>query len=109
LEALVMALPMVLPSVIAVSAIAPPTIARISAYSAAEAPESSRSMLMNVFIFPIPSLKCPHPFPGARAHSLRVDREKGTQTPLATCRWNRVVRQVAGAPERSAAEGLLVR
>ena len=52
LEATVNELPMVLPSVIAANAIAPPIIARISAYSAAEAPESSRIMLMNVFILP---------------------------------------------------------
>src|SRR5258708_37282505 len=38
------------PSVTAAIAIAPPTMARISAYSAAEAPDWSFSMLMKVFI-----------------------------------------------------------
>src|SRR5688572_30811679 len=37
------------PRAIAARAIAEPTIARMSAYSAAEAPESSRSMLMKYF------------------------------------------------------------
>ena len=50
-EAVDSELPMVLPRVIAARAMAPPTIARINAYSAAEAPESSRSMEMKVFIF----------------------------------------------------------
>ena len=38
------------PSRTAATAMAAPTIARINAYSAAEAPASSRSMLMNVVI-----------------------------------------------------------
>lgn len=37
------------PKAMAASAMAPPTIARIRAYSAAEAPDWSFSMLMNVF------------------------------------------------------------
>lgn len=45
----------VLPSRIAAAAMAVPTIARISAYSAAEAPDSSFSMLIKVFIVPFPS------------------------------------------------------
>src|SRR5258708_40035072 len=65
-EAVFSELPMVLPSVIAARAIAPPIIARISAYSAAEAPESSRSMLMNVFIEPFLLSKPPAPFPESR-------------------------------------------
>ena len=42
---------MVFPNPIAAKAIAEPTIARMRAYSAAEAPESSLSMLIKVFMF----------------------------------------------------------
>src|SRR4051812_38894699 len=50
-EAVFMAPEMAPPRPTAARAIAVPIIARMSAYSAAEAPESSRSMLMNVFMF----------------------------------------------------------
>jgi hypothetical protein len=45
-EAVLSELPIVLPSVTAARAMAPPTMARINAYSAAEAPDSSLSMEM---------------------------------------------------------------
>src|SRR5438045_4173372 len=48
--AVLIELPMVLPSVTAAMAMAPPTIARINAYSAAEAPESSLSRDTKFFI-----------------------------------------------------------
>jgi hypothetical protein len=55
---------------IAAMAMTLPIIARISAYSAAEAPESSRSMLMKVFILLfLPQAPMPprgHGFPAAR-------------------------------------------
>ena len=47
---LLMAFAIVWPSAKAAKAIAAPTIARINAYSAAEAPERSFSSLMNVVI-----------------------------------------------------------
>src|SRR5205823_5349278 len=43
-------LPIVLPSVTAAMAMAPPTIARISAYSAADAPDSSCRRVMKAFM-----------------------------------------------------------
>src|SRR6185295_9602135 len=58
-EALLSELPMVLPSVTAAIAIAPPTIARIRAYSAAEAPDSSLIIRMKVIVTFLPLYAAP--------------------------------------------------
>src|SRR2546423_6744357 len=90
------------PSVTAASAIAAPTMARIKAYSAAEAPDWSFSMLMNVFISVSFHLSTRAP----RVHKLRLrvgSEEMETKPSPVTARWNRVNGRVAGAPERSAA------
>jgi hypothetical protein len=49
------------PSVTAAMAMVPPIMARMSAYSAAEAPDSSRIRLINVFMsnFPSYNSRCP--------------------------------------------------
>src|SRR4051812_19408643 len=74
---------MALPSPNAASAMPAPMIARIRAYSAAEAPASSFSMLMKVFIVPIlpkhPASVHRHGFP------LRVGRRNFNRTQLGPC------------------------
>jgi hypothetical protein len=79
-------------------------IARISAYSAAEAPESSRSMLMKVFIY---SSFHKHPRPPVDTDFLlRADREDYAELRPRT-RWNRVKKASRLLPpERSAAHGV---
>ena len=60
---LVIELAIELPRATAAKAMADPTIARISAYSAAEAPDSSRSILMKLFIVTsLPFRMSPRPF-----------------------------------------------
>src|SRR6185369_12703967 len=105
-EARFMAVATAPPSVIAAIAMAAPIIARMSAYSAAEAPESSRSMLMKVFMLPFLLSKCPRALPGCGLTLAVALIGEETKTPRHLPMETELKRHVAGAPERSAAFGL---